>query len=277
MSLNNLNIINTERPRSFKAIETIKSVYNPNIRAANDGADNVVTIYEHIGEDFWSGGGMTSKRMGGILRALGNVDIQVNINSYGGDVFEGIAIYNQLAQHKGKVTINVVGIAASAASIIAMAGDEILMGEGAMLMIHNAWTIGVGNKNDFAQIVEQMQNIDDSLVSIYEARSGVKSKDIQKLMDAETFMTAQQAIDDGFADGMMLNEPTQSAVNNHTDNKIINLLKDAGLTNSQARELKGKLKDFGIDGDVKKESIDCDASNDDWVLQAQALILKMKM
>ena len=89
--------------------------------AASDGGDaNTIEIYEVIGEDWWSGGGFTDRKMAAALRAAGNADVTVNINSPGGDMFEGIAIYNMLAAHPGKVTVNVMGLAASAASVIAM-------------------------------------------------------------------------------------------------------------------------------------------------------------
>jgi ATP-dependent Clp protease protease subunit len=85
-------------------------------------------MYDVIGEDFWSGGGVTVNRVDAALRQIGNQDVEVHINSPGGDMFEGIAIYNRLLEHPGKVTVKVLGLAASAASIIAMAGEEVLIG-----------------------------------------------------------------------------------------------------------------------------------------------------
>ncbi|EPJ5267720.1 head maturation protease, ClpP-related, partial [Providencia stuartii] len=110
--------------------------WNSGIRAAS--SDNTISVLDVIGEDFW-GEGVTAKRISAALRAIGNQDVVVNINSPGGDMFEGLAIYNLLRAHNGKVTVNILGIAASAASVIAMAGDEIRMGRGAFLMIHNCW------------------------------------------------------------------------------------------------------------------------------------------
>lgn len=102
------------------------------------------------------GRGVTAKRISAALRAIGNNDVVVNINSPGGDMFEGLAIYNLLRSHSGKVTVNILGIAASAASIIAMAGDEVQMGRGAFLMIHNCWAVGVGNRHDFAKLANDL-------------------------------------------------------------------------------------------------------------------------
>lgn len=278
MALTNIKPIKIEdgASRISSSFEKIKAAWNPDIKAADNADVQKIDIYESIGEDFWTGGGMTAKRVGGMLRAIGSKDLQVNINSYGGDVFEGIAIYNLLASHQAKVTVNVVGIAASAASIIAMAGDEVLMGEGAMIMVHNAWTMGVGNKADFSQLTEQLTSIDASLVDIYAARTGMKNNAIQDLMDAETFMTAEQAINEGFADGMM-NVPVVDAPKNHSDNKIINAIKETtGASNAQARELKAKLKELGIVGDAEKNIVG-DVQNEIDAGEIQALILKMKM
>ncbi|HCF5801664.1 TPA: Clp protease ClpP, partial [Pseudomonas aeruginosa] len=103
----------------------------------------------------------------GALRAIGgDVDVTVNINSPGGDVFEGLAIYNLLREHKGKVSVNIIGLAASAASFIAMAGDEIRIGRAAFLMIHNAWLIAMGNRNDLREIADWLEPFDMTLADI---------------------------------------------------------------------------------------------------------------
>lgn len=168
------------------------------LAASEDAA--TISILDVIGQDFWTGEGVTAKRVAAALRSIGNSDVTVAINSPGGDMFEGIAIYNMLASHKAKVTVQVMGIAASAASIVAMAGDEIQMGEGAQLMIHNAWGVVVGNSNDLAEAATTFAGFDQSLAEIYHARTGAKLAEIRALMDAETFMLPDQAIKLGFAD-----------------------------------------------------------------------------
>lgn len=167
--------------------------------AAVEG-DNVITIYDVIGEDYWSGGGVTAKRVAAALRTIGDRDVIVRENSPGGDMFEGIAIYNLLRAHKGKVTVEVMGWAASAASIIAMAGDEIVMGLGSFIMVHNAWGAVVGNRHDFTAAAELFDGFDAALTDIYEARTGAKRKLITDLMDAESFMGPSEAVKNGFAD-----------------------------------------------------------------------------
>ncbi|WP_311747579.1 head maturation protease, ClpP-related, partial [Proteus columbae] len=165
-------------------------------------ADNSISILDVVGEDYW-GEGVTAKRISAALRAIGEQDIVVNLNSPGGDMFEGLAIYNLLRAHSGKVTVNILGIAASAASIIAMAGDEIKMGRGAFLMIHNCWAMGVGNRHDFAKLAHDLAPFDASMTDIYVARSGQSSDVVNQMMDNETYISASEAIEKGFADSLL--------------------------------------------------------------------------
>jgi ATP-dependent protease ClpP protease subunit len=163
---------------------------------------NTITMSEVIGEDFWSGGGVTAKRVSAALRSIGKNDVLVKINSPGGDMFEGIAIYNLLCKHPARVTVEVMGIAASAASIIAMAGDEIRMGLGTFLMVHNAWGVVVGNQHDLRDAAALFEGFDSALADIYEARTEHDRKEIVRLMDAETFLDPKEAVAKGFADSI---------------------------------------------------------------------------
>ena len=122
--------------------------WNGGIKAAKSD-DNSISVFDVIGAD-WYGDGVTASRIAAALRAIGGADVTVNINSPGGDMFEGLAIYNLLREYDGKVTVKVLGLAASAASIIAMAGDEVQIGRGAFLMIHNCWVYAMGNRHDLA-------------------------------------------------------------------------------------------------------------------------------
>lgn len=159
-----------------------------------------IDILDVIGADFF-GEGFTAKRMSAALRSIGeDKDIVVNINSPGGDFFEGVAIYNMLAQHKGEVTINIIGLAASAASVVAMAGDKIKISKIGFLMIHNAWAIVIGNKNDLRDAAGTLEQFDKSIISAYSARASIEDKQIAKMMDNETWIGADDAIEFGFAD-----------------------------------------------------------------------------
>lgn len=207
--------------------------------AAEDAT--TLQIYDMIGEDPWTGAGMTAKRVSGILRGIGAKDITVKINSPGGDVFEGFAIYNELRQHKAKVRVEVMGIAASAAAYIAMAGDEIVMGLGSLMMVHNSWGMVVGNRNDLAGAIDVLEKIDGSQIDIFAARTGLKRDEIEKMMDAETFMTAQDAVAMGFADSVMDADLTgakaHAAPQINAKHKLDALLAQSGVPRSERRRM----------------------------------------
>lgn len=127
-------------------------------------------------------------------------DLTVRINSPGGDVSAGVAMYNMLNEHEGKVTVKVDGIAASIASLIAMAGDHIVMLPGSMMMVHNPWTFAAGNADDMEQVVEMLKKTGESMVPIYVARTGLSEERVKELLKAETWLTAEDAVELGFAD-----------------------------------------------------------------------------
>jgi len=175
--------------------------WNGGIRAAREG-DNSISIFDVIGADYW-GEGVTASRIAGALRSLGGADVTVNINSPGGDMFEGLAIYNLLREYEGKVTVKVLGLAASAASVIAMAGDDVQIGRGAFLMIHNCWVYAMGNRHDLAQIAADMEPFDKAMSDIYQARSGLDADTVDKMMDGETYIGGSEAVAKGFADSLL--------------------------------------------------------------------------
>ncbi|MDC7863887.1 peptidase S14 [Pantoea ananatis] len=176
--------------------------WDGSIRAAAQTGENTITIFDVIGEDWW-GDGVSANRIAGALRAIGGDDVTVHINSPGGDMFEGLAIYNILREYQGKVTVKVLGLAASAASIIAMAGDEVQIGRGAFLMIHNAWIVAAGNRNDFREYADYLEPFDKAMADIYAARSGMSSEDVQSLMDKESFIGGSDAVTRGLADSLL--------------------------------------------------------------------------
>ncbi|WCM88840.1 head maturation protease, ClpP-related [Acidovorax sp. NCPPB 3576] len=197
--------------------------WQPEVRAATEG-DNAISIYDAIGES-WDGTGVTSKRIGAALRSIGaGKDVTVNLNSPGGDFFEGVAIYNLLRQHDGKVTVRVMGLAASAASVIAMAGDEILMGDGAFLMVHNAWAVAVGNRHDMRDAADRLEPFDVSMASVYAARAGISVAEAAALMDKETWIGAAQAVEDGFATGLIDSKDITKNASAHVERKTLALV-----------------------------------------------------
>ena len=165
-------------------------------------SDSTITIFDVIGEDDM-GGGVSLRRIAAALRRIGPQAVTVQINSPGGDMFEGISIYNLLRAHPAAVTVEVLGLAASAASIIAMAGDEIHMSPGSFLMLHNAWGVVIGNRHDMAEAAALFETFDAALAGIYAARSGRPQVEVVALLDAETFLSAEEAIAAGMADCMV--------------------------------------------------------------------------
>lgn len=204
-----------QKPSNFQwdAPSDVLAKWAESPQAAEADDPNTVSIYDVIGEDWWTGGGFTAKRMAAALRTIGAKDVTVKINSPGGDMFEGIAIYNLLRDHPAKVTVEVMGWAASAASIIAMAADEIKMGLGTFMMVHNAWGVVIGNRHDMRDGATLFDGFDSAIADIYEARTGMDRKAIVKLMDAETFMGPSEAVENGFADSIdsTRNEASASA------------------------------------------------------------------
>lgn len=214
--------------------------WQPDVRAAAED-DNTITIYEPIGYDYWSGEGVTAKRISAALRAIGDKDVVVNINSPGGNLFEGMTIYNMFRNHKAKVTVQVLGLAASAASVIAMAGDDILMGDGAFLMIHNASVVAIGNRHDMQDAVDRLESIDDAMAGVYAARSGISKTDAAAMMDKETWLNAETAVKDGFATGYLesslIATEAQSSASRKPLAAVEAALAQAGYSRSARRDL----------------------------------------
>lgn len=164
-------------------------------------------LYDRIGPDYWSGGGLTHQFVSDWLAALpsGTNDITIRINSPGGDVFEGVGIYNalltwQAAQTGRTITVRIDAMAASIASVIAMAGDEIVIAGNAMMMIHRASTMTWGTAGDHRATATLLEQIDGTILATYVARTEQAEADVKAWMDAETFMTAEESVARGFAD-----------------------------------------------------------------------------
>ncbi len=165
-------------------------------READAGA-TVLELYDEIG--FW---GVTAKDFRDQLKATPG-DITLRLNSPGGDVFDGIAIFNDLLAHPGKVRVEIAGLAASIASVIAMAGDSISIAPNGFLMIHNAWTFALGNRHDMAASAEVLGQIDEAIARTYVGRSKVGIRAVREMMDDETWLGSADAIDKGFADALL--------------------------------------------------------------------------
>lgn len=164
---------------------------------ARGKGEAAVLIYEDIGGWF---GGVTAKDFYADLRELGSVEtLNVRINSMGGEVFEGLAIYRHLAEHKARKVVHVDGIAASIASIIAMAGSEIHIAEAGRIMIHDASGACWGPAQEMREMADRLESITGSLTDIYVARTGAKREQVREWMLAETWFTADEAVKAGMA------------------------------------------------------------------------------
>lgn len=225
------------------------SKWNAGLHAADGSGNATISIYDVIGADPWSGGGVTAKRIDAALRSIGDRPVTVDINSPGGDLFEGMAIYNQLRAHGHKVTVRVMGIAASAASIIAMAGDEILIARAGFMMIHNAWVSAMGNRADLREVADWLEPFDATMADVYVARTGQDVKAITRAMDAETWMGGAQAIDLGYADDYLpadqvKDDPAARAGAEQTFalRKVDSLLARQGIPRNERRSLIAGVK-----------------------------------
>lgn len=165
-------------------------------------------IYGDIG-NYW-GDGVDAQSFIKEIAALDVGTLNVRINSPGGLVFDGVAMYNALAQHSANVVVSVEGLAASIASVIAMAGDEVKIGESANMMIHKPWSWAGGNANDLRKEADVLDHLEEGLIGIYAARTGKSSDDLAKMLADETWMLGKQCVDEGFADTCVPNK-TKSA------------------------------------------------------------------
>lgn len=188
-----------------------RQFYSLQSKQTDAGTEVELRIYDEIG--FW---GITAKDFIAQIDALAAnaVAITVAVNSPGGDVFDAFAIYNALRRYQGKVTARVDGVAASAASLVVMAGDTVVMPENAMLMIHNPWTIALGTAEDMRKTADMMDKARDGIVAAYRAKSGQDEAELIRMMDDETWITALEAQALGFAD--VIEEPVKLAASART-------------------------------------------------------------
>ena len=224
-----------------------------------------IWIYEYIGEDFWTGGGVTAKNFQKELSEIKASQIDLHINSPGGEVFDGIAIYNLLKQHPAKVTTYIDGLAASIASVIALAGSPIIMAENALYMVHNPSGMAIGTANDMRSLADVLDKVASTMIGTYTAKTGKTEADIKSLLDAETWMTADEAKEAGFIDEIgaemdlaacakfapvmakagFKKIPKSIGREMPSEREIEHILRDAGCTVKEAKAILSK--GYGVD------------------------------
>jgi ATP-dependent Clp protease protease subunit len=159
-----------------------------------------IDLYGEISDVSWWGDEITPTQFKSDLDKLGDIkNLDIHINSGGGDVFAGFTIYNILSRHSAHKTVYVDGLAASIASLIAMAGDEIIMPTNSMMMIHNAWAVTAGNAKELRDMADELDKVDGLLRSTYVNKTGMSEDEIADLMANESWFTAEEALEKGFA------------------------------------------------------------------------------
>jgi len=168
----------------------------------NEDGTRILTIDGVIAEESWFEDDVTPKLFREQLNA-GTGDIVIFINSPGGDCVAASQIYTMLIEYKGNVTVKIDGIAASAASVIAMAGTEVLMAPTSLLMLHNPLTVAIGDSEEMQKAIAMLDEVKESIINAYALKTGLSRLKISNFMDAETWLNAQKAIELGFADSML--------------------------------------------------------------------------
>ena len=216
---------------------------------ADEGSERVLELYGTIAETSWFDDDVTPKMFHDELFA-GKGPVTVWLNSPGGDCIAASQIYTMLMDYKDDVTVKIDGIAASAASVIAMAGTKVLMAPTALMMIHNPMTMAYGNQADMEKAIEMLDEVKESIMNAYEIKTSLSRAKLSHLMDSETWMNANKAIEFGFADDILKDSkkdvadiPAYAFSGKETETRLMNKLtahykpKDKGMTPAQAAEI----------------------------------------
>jgi ATP-dependent Clp endopeptidase proteolytic subunit ClpP len=234
-----------------------------------------VSIYDEIGF-----GGVTAKDFVADLRKLKGQHIHLRINSVGGSVVEGAAIYNALRRHKGGLTVHIDGLAASMASVIAMAGEEVLMAGNSMLMIHNPWSMSVGDANDLRKEADVLDKLKATLVNAYVRKTGRERGEIEAMMDEETWLDATEALGMNFIDGIeddleAAASVTPEAARARFDKFSNSMRKPA--KNRKAEEAAPEVVEPAVEAPVTDEAVDISEENMTAELQAKVDALQAEL
>jgi ATP-dependent Clp endopeptidase proteolytic subunit ClpP len=235
---------------------------------ANKADKSEIWIYEEIGEDWLTGEGITAKSFQKELAGIKSAQIDLHINSPGGLVFDGITIYNLLKQHPANVTTYIDGLAASIASVIALAGNHVVMAENALFMLHNPFGLVVGNANEMRDMADKLDKVGGSIATTYISKTGKTPDEIKTMMDSETWLTADEALEANLVDEISgeadmaacakFVPAMQKAKFQHIPERIVakekptakdaeKALRDAGYSRKQAKEILAK----GYPGDLR--------------------------
>lgn len=225
-------------------------------------------------DDFWSmlfgTENVTPKGFMGELNQYKGKNINVWINSYGGDVYAASRIYTALKQHKGKVTVKVDGVAISAASVIAMAGDEILMSPTSIMMIHNPWGNFQGEAEDLRHGADVLDEVKQTIINAYQLKTNKSRAKISQMMDEETWMSAKKAVNEGFADGMLYSDSKEEQPEERPSNSF--MFSRFAIQNSINNRTKNFLEQYNMR--FKQENPD---NKDDELIKTKLLKSKLAL
>ena len=230
----------------------MKKILNQIKQMTQNSAD--IYIYGDIYDSWWDDESNSAISLKDKLLELGDIsEINLHINSLGGDVFEGIAMFNLLKQHKANVKVYIDGVAASIASVIAMAGDTIYMPKNSMMMIHNCWSYACGNSKEFRKLADDLDKIMESSIESYMSKINITKEELKELLDNESWLTAQECFDMGFADELL---PMSDDIEESASKSIMDLVKE---NQNLKMQIKQEIKDEDDETevvDVSEDSIE---------------------
>lgn len=210
----------------------MKNILNSIKQSAENTAD--IYIYGDIYDSWWSEESNSAISLKDKLLEMGDIsEINLHINSLGGDVFEGLAMFNLLKQHKANVKVYIDGVAASIASVIAMAGNSIYMPKNSMMMIHNCWTYECGNAKDLRKTADDLDKIMEASIESYMSKISIDRDELIELLDNETWLTAQECFDKGFCTEIL---PLSEDINQSASKSIIDLVEENKKLKKEIKE-----------------------------------------
>jgi len=231
----------------WRVPDNVLALWSPEIKAAATSEKPTISIYGYVGETP-DGSGMTDRKLAAILRSTNGADVTLAINSPGGNFLQGVAQYNQLRAYSGKVEVQILGIAGSAASVIAMAGDEIRIADAGFMFIHNSQGIAMGDRHALADLAETMAMFDASMAKVYAQRTGRPVAEFVALMDKEKMFDSKAALDIGLVDALLRSDEIERDEKARTP---VNALREfekglgaLGYTQPQRNEIIASFKEF---------------------------------
>ena len=217
----------------------------------NDNDERILMLNGEISNETWFGDEITPKEFRGELNS-GQGKVTVWINSPGGDCFAAAQIYNMLMEYSGPVDVHIDGIAASAASVIAMAGNHVAISPVGMMMIHNPATVSIGDEREMKKAMEMLSEVKESIINAYELKTGLSRKQLSNMMNAESWMNAKKALELGFADSILYDGDDED------DEPEGMIFSRAAVTNSLLNKLKAQVPkpDNRVDASVLNKRLD---------------------